>query len=124
MDFVNLRNKPSRSGFDLSRRVLFTAKVGEIVPVNVREVLPNDKAKIHLNAFGRSAPMNTASFGRIREYYDVYFVPYRLLYKDFNTVINQVDNPVRAKSLTTSYDFDTRLPYFTTGDLYNYLNLL
>ncbi len=110
MQLKDLKNNPNRAGFDLSRRVLFTAKVGEILPVNCREVLPHDDATIVLNGFGRTAPMNTASYGRIREYYDVYFVPYRLLYSDFNNVINQVNNPTKATSPTSSVAFNTELP--------------
>lgn len=113
MQLKNLKNNVKRSGFDLSRRVLFTAKVGEILPISCSEVLPGDTNRsINLASFGRTAPLNTATFGRIREYYDVYFVPYRLLYSNFNNQINQVENATKALSATSSVPFSTNYPYF------------
>ena len=37
-----LHDKNSRSGFDLSNKVLFTSKFGEILPVKYWETLPGD----------------------------------------------------------------------------------
>lgn len=33
MNLTAVRNKPSRNGFDLSQKINFTAKVGELMPV-------------------------------------------------------------------------------------------
>ena len=39
----DLKNKPHRSGFDLSKKVLFTAKAGELLPVYWDIAIPGDK---------------------------------------------------------------------------------
>ena len=70
MSLKNVRNKVSRNGFDLSRRTCFTSKVGELLPIWWQYVLPGDSFNINLQSFVRTQPVNTASFGRLREYYD------------------------------------------------------
>ena len=75
MSLKNVRNKASRNGFDLSRRTCFTSKVGELLPVWWQYVLPGDSFEIDLSSFTRTQPVNTASFGRIMEYYDFFFAP-------------------------------------------------
>ena len=113
MNMVDLKNNVHRSGFDLSRRNCFTAKVGEILPVMCEEVLPGDKWRINLREFMRTAPLQTASFGRVRQYYDFYFVPYNLLWDKFESWIMQTKNSFHAQSLIEPVgDFPTQ-PYFT-----------
>ncbi|UPW41800.1 major capsid protein [Peromfec virus RodF7_7] len=124
MNMKDVKNHVHRSGFDNSRRVCFTAKIGEILPLDWMPVLPGDDITINLNSFGRTAPLQTASFARVREYYDVYFVPYRLLWNQFNDWIKQTDAKSIAKSLISpSDDFET-MPYFTSTDLKNYYSFL
>ena len=124
MQLKELKNKVRRNGFDNSRRVLFTAKGGEILPIHCMEVLPGDVHTIDLKSFGRSRPLNKASFARMREYYDVYFVPYRLLYNKFNDSINQVDNQTHASSIYEPITFSKEFPHIVAQDVMNYLNAL
>ena len=80
---IKLSNKVSRNVFDISRRTSFTQKLGELLPVFMTEAIPGDKFQIDLDSFTRTTPLNAPIFSRIREYYDVFFVPYRLLWRDF-----------------------------------------
>lgn len=121
MNMVNLKNNVHRSGFDLSRRNCFTAKVGEILPVMCEEVLPGDKWRINMREFMRTAPLQTASFGRVRQYYDFYFVPYNLLWDKFESWIVQTKNAFHAQSLIESADEFPTQPYFTFQE---YLDIL
>lgn len=127
MSLKQIRNKVSRSAFDLSQRNAFTAKVGELLPVMVKEVIPGDKFKMSVQSFTRTMPVNTAAFTRIREYYDYFFVPYRLLwrYSDqfFTDTVGRNDQ--FAKDIVSSIQptGDT-LPYFLQSDLCQYLNSL
>ena len=54
MSSFKLQNHPSRNGFDLSNRHTFSAKLGELLPVQVKECLPGDKFKINLSHFSRT----------------------------------------------------------------------
>lgn len=113
MNMVNLKNNVHRSGFDLSRRNCFTATVGEILPVMCEEVLPGDKWRINMREFMRTAPVQTATFGRVRQYYDFYFVPYNLLWDKWESWIMQTKNAFHAKSVSAPVDEFPTHPYLS-----------
>ena len=117
MNMVNLKNNVHRSGFDLSRRNCFTAKVGEIVPVLCEEILPGDKWKINMREFMRTAPVQTASFGRVRQYYDFYFVPYNLLWDKWESWIMQTKQAFHAKGILESADEFPTHPYMSMNEM-------
>lgn len=124
MSSVQLRNKPSRNGFDLSFKNNFTAKVGELRPIMCKPVLPGDKFNINLKSFTRLQPVNTAAFARMREYFDFYFVPMELLWNKFDTVITQMkDNLMHATALNYEQNEapDGSIPYVTTEDIAEYI---
>lgn len=125
MSMKQIKNKPNRSAFDLSLRKCFTAKVGEILPVFMKECIPGDKFKFGLNSFTRTMPVNSAAYTRVKEYYDYFFVPYRLLWRYFDQFITdtQASNPQFALSLTqSSSSVASRTPYFVASDVASYLN--
>lgn len=127
MSLKQIKNKPNRSAFDLSQRKLFTAKVGELLPVFCKEVLPGDNFKLKLNSFTRTQPVNSAAYTRIKEYYDWFFVPYRLLWRYFPQFITdtQSSNPQFAKSLTSAASSTaSSVPYFDSSDVEDYFSEL
>lgn len=124
MSMVNLRNKTSRNGFDLSFKRNFTAKCGELLPVMCKEVIPGDKFTIDLSSFTRTMPVNTAAFARIREYYDFFYVPFNILWNRSNSVLSQMDyNQHHALQLGQGLStvFNGELPYLTTNQIWNYV---
>ena len=60
-----LTNKVNRNAFDLSHRHMFTAQVGELLPVFTQWVIPNETFKIGYNRKTRTAALNTDAFTRI-----------------------------------------------------------
>lgn len=127
MSLKQIKNKPNRSAFDLSMRKCFTAKVGELLPVFFKECIPGDKFKLGLNSFTRTQPVNSAAYTRIKEYYDYFFVPYRLLWRYFDQFVTdtQESNPQFALSLThSSSSVAQRTPYFVSSDVKGHLNNL
>lgn len=121
MEMKNLKNKVHRDGFDLSRRVLMTAKVGELLPVDYIPCIPGDTHKINLDIFTRTSPLQTAAMARLREYVDVYFVPYRLLWRHFNDWVLQGDNSSIASSWKTGIGQTEFCPYTTLTQMYRVL---
>lgn len=116
MSFGTVRNHPSRSGFDLSRRMIFSAKVGEILPVYWTKVLPGNYYELKHQNFTRTMPVTTPAFTRIREYFDWYYVPLRLLNKNVPPSLFQLsDQPVQATSITGSRPVLENFPYTTLG---------
>ena len=127
MSMKDIRNRPSRNGFDLSSRINFTAKSGELLPVWYKEVLPTDKFTIDLKTFTRTQPVNTAAQARMAEYYDFYFVPFDLLWNKFPTVVTQMNsNSQHAVSL--KFDENKQLsgdfPRISFGAICGYLESL
>lgn len=113
---MDLSHKPHRNGYDLSHSLDFTAKAGELLPLVHFAVNPFEKVKIRVNHFTRTSPVETAAQTRIKEYFDFFFVPYRLLWKDAPQVLTQnKDNPTYATSPTSSKQIGVDLPRFTFG---------
>lgn len=121
---LNLKNHVSRNGFDLSHRNIFSASVGELLPVSVIECLPGDNFKIKTSSFTRTVPVQTASFTRIKEYFDWFFVPYRLLNRSFNQDILQLknENPISADGPTRAVQAQTLTPNTTLKNIVSTLN--
>lgn len=110
--YGDIKNKPRRSGFDLGNKNAFTAKVGELLPVYWKFCLPGDKFKISQEWFTRTQPVDTSAFTRIREYYEWFFVPLHLMYRNSNEAIMSMENqPNYAASGTQSIAFNRKLPW-------------
>lgn len=124
MSLKTIMNRPSRNGFDLSTKRNFTAKCGELLPVWSSEVIPGDKFTIDLKAFTRTAPINTAAYARVREYFDFYYVPYHVLWNRANEVLSQLDynqqHAVKLNEFPTP--FTGELPYVTTKQIGRYIS--
>lgn len=97
----SVKNHPRRSGFDLSSKVAFTAKVGELLPVKWTLTMPGDKFSLKEQHFTRTQPVNTSAYTRIREYYDWFWCPLHLLWRNAPEVIAQIQQNVQHAS---SYD--------------------
>lgn len=119
----NLQNHPHRSGFDIGRKNAFTAKVGELLPVYWDISMPGDKYKFNVEYFTRTQPVETSAYTRLREYFDFYAVPLRLLWKSAPSVLTQMQdiNQIQALSLTQNLSLGTYLPSLTINQLHNAL---
>lgn len=108
----NLQNHPHRSGFDIGRKNAFTAKVGELLPVYWDISMPGDKYKFNVEYFTRTQPVETSAYTRLREYFDFYAVPLRLLWKSAPSVLTQMQDidQIQALSLTRNLSLGTYLP--------------
>lgn len=100
-----------RSSFDLSSKKLFTAKVGEILPVYWQIAIPGNKYRISSDWFTRTVPVNTAAYTRIKEYYDFYAVPLRLISRALPQAFTQMtDYMTSAASNTANTETLTSVP--------------
>lgn len=78
---AQVNNKVSLNAFDLSHRNVFSSSAGEILPVSVIEMLPNEKATIKPNWFTRAQALQSDSFGRLIENTQTFFVPFSSLWR-------------------------------------------
>lgn len=118
--YGSVKNKPARSGFDWSEHFSFTAKAGELLPVYWKFMLPGTKVNLNLSSFSRTMPVNTAAYTRVKEYYDWYFVPFRLINKSLGQALVQMqDQPVQATSLLQNKTVTLDLPWTSCGSMFD-----
>ena len=107
-----------RSSFDLSSKKLFTAKVGEILPCYWQIAIPDTKYRISPDWFTRTVPVNTAAYTRIKEYYDFYAVPLRLISRALPQAFTQMlDYMTSAASNSANTEQLTSVPYCPVGNI-------
>lgn len=112
-----------RSSFDLSSKKLFTAKVGEILPCYWQIAIPGTKYRISSDWFTRTVPVNTAAYTRIKEYYDFYAVPLRLISRALPQAFTQMtDYATSATSASRNTDILKDVPYCNLSDISSYFD--
>lgn len=123
-----LKNKVNRNAFDLTHRHMFTAQIGELLPVFTQWVNPNETFKIGYNGKTRTAALNTDAFTRIRENIQYYFVPFQSLWKYFEQQVNNMTKGDAgqniskfASSSTDPSTLTTSMPYISYSDLADWL---
>lgn len=110
---LNLSHNPHRNGYDLGFPLYFSAKIGELLPVMHRTVMPGEKFKMSVSDFTRTAPLNAPGMTKVRSYYDFFFVPYRLLWSNAPTVHTEnTRNPVTADSYASNTPVGNNTPRF------------
>lgn len=113
-----------RSSFDLSSKKLFTAKIGEILPCFWQIAIPGTKYRISSDWFTRTVPVNTAAYTRIKEYYDFYAVPLRLISRALPQSFTQMtDYMTSAASTTANASALTSVPNVSLGTLSLFLQV-
>lgn len=114
----DIRNHPRRSAFDLSSKVAFSAKSGELLPIKWYFTMPGDKFTLKRQHFTRTQPVNTSAYTRIREYYDWFWVPLHLLWRNAPEVISQMQSNVQhAGSQTSELTLGNYLPTVSLSQL-------
>lgn len=123
-----LKNNVNRNAFDLSHRHMFTAQVGELLPVFTQWVNPNETFKIGYNGKTRTAALNTDAFTRIRENIQYYFVPFQSLWKYFEQQVNNMTKGDSGQNIskfaissTEASKISTSMPYISYVDLLSWL---
>lgn len=123
-----LKNKVNRNAFDLSHRHMFTAQVGELLPVFTQWVNPNETFKIGYNGKTRTAALNTDAFTRIRENIQYYFVPFQSLWKYFEQQVNNMTKGDAGQNISKfassskeASRITTSLPYISYTSLSSWL---
>jgi hypothetical protein len=110
--YGDVKGRPSRAGFDLSKKFCFTAKAGQLLPVYWKLLLPGTKVNLKDMHFTRTMPVNTAAYTRIKEYFDWYFVPLRLINKNLNpALVNMLDQSNIATSLIQNKVVSDQIPF-------------
>lgn len=105
----------SRNAFDVGYSNKFTSSLGMLLPCFVRECNPDEHYRINARMFTRTMPMNSAAFIQCTQHVEFFFVPYRLLWRDFPQFL------VGTKYPTSLYDGNVTgiSPSFDLAKIYN-----
>ena len=119
-----IKNKTSRNAFDLSHRHMFTAQIGELLPIFNTWVNPGDTLKLGYNGLSRTAPLQTAAFTRLKENVQYYFVPFQALWKYFEQVVTNMTEGQSGQNISRfasnfgdSEQLGTSLPYISSSTI-------
>lgn len=118
----HVEEKHGRNGFDVSRRRLFTAPCGMLLPTYIDYANPGDKYKCDTSAFIRTDALQSAAMMRLKAHAEWFFVPFEQLYhfwneyyyntQDIDTNFLGSPNSVEAKGF--------QFPYLNIYDSYNF----
>lgn len=97
------KNNPSKNGFDRSQSHKFTSKAGLILPILCEELMPNSTYEINMQHLTRTQPLNTAAYISMKENFDFVFVPYSVLWHNWQEFLDQTSDKVSALENGHSY---------------------
>lgn len=105
----------SRNAFDVGYSNKFTSSLGMLLPCFVRECNPDEHYRINARMFTRTMPMNSAAFIQCTQHIEFFFVPYRLLWRDFPQFVTGTKYPTSLYDSKVSSDS----PKFDLAKIYN-----
>lgn len=126
--------KPKRNLFNLSYSNRFSCKLGQLVPIFCKPVVPGDTFKVSSEIFIRTAPLVSPMYQEMKVYVHYFYVPNRLIMDKWEQFISphatlQEPNPTELilPHIDMRPDFGTTrndlLPeqLFATGELLDFL---
>lgn len=102
---------------NLSNKASITGKLGELLPVNLVEVLPGDSFMAATSALVRLLPMLAPQLTKLRAHLVHYYVPHRLVWDDWEDFITGGEDGLQAPT------FPTISMTVAKGSLADYLGL-
>lgn len=115
---------PGRSVFDLSHERKFSMNMGELIPIFCEDVVPGDTFKMNTEVLMRLAPMISPVMHRVNVYTHFFYVPYRLIWADFQKFITGGEDGLQKPVLPT-YTVPTgvQISNLGPGSLSDYLGV-
>ncbi|WNK12752.1 MAG: major capsid protein [Microvirus sp.] len=92
---------PSRNKFDLGHERKMSMNMGKLVPILCQHVIPGDSFKVNSQIFVRFAPMIAPVMHRVNVNTHYFFVPYRILWAEWEKFITGGDYGAAAPVFPT-----------------------
>lgn len=117
--FKNLRPeaKNQRNAFDTSRRDVFSAKTGMLTPCFCVDTIPDSVYDVNVLSLVRTDSVQTASFARMSQNVEYFFLPYSQIFRDFDKVFYERGDNQRNVSNQSGLSVPTHVPFFDLGDV-------
>lgn len=112
--------------FNLSHEVKNTMKFGQLIPFLTQEVLPGDIWRVRTEILTRLMAMKSPIMHNVNVYTHFFFVPYRLLWKDWEQFVTQSLNGTYKNDVPTLplIEFDEHYSdLLKVGSLSDYLGI-
>lgn len=110
--------RPGMSAFDLSASKMFDCDLGRLIPVLCEEMVPGDIFDIGASQVTKMQPMVVPLYHRLDIRYHVFFVPYRILWKEWQKfVTGGVDGTaaIALPNLGANFGFDVDVELYRYG---------
>lgn len=104
-----------QSNFDMTHNILVTSNLGELLPIDTDDVIPNDFWKKSYNCVVKVAPMMAPAFTLLNGYLNSYYVPFQQIWKYWNNfVTNRPSDTFTSSSNSSKYDNVYKVPKIHT----------
>lgn len=121
MSKVFQRTAPARVGrsvFNLSHSKKLTCDMGQLIPVCAVEMVPGDVFDISVEAVIRLQPLVAPLLHEVNAYFHYFFVPYRLLWDDWEDFITGGEDGTSAPTIPVWTPTD-----YAVGSLWDYMGM-
>lgn len=115
---------PKKNKFDLSHERKMTFNMGELLPVFVQEILPNDSFRVSPQVFFRTMPLLAPVLARVHMTIHYFYVPFRTIWNDSEDFFTGGEDGLAAPVLPYVQTAEMRTIGLTgPGYLWDYLGL-
>lgn len=121
--------RPTRSTFNLSHEKRLSTRIGKLTPIFMTETMPNDTFYGSSEVLIKLAPLIAPIYHRLNMYVHFFFIPNRLLWKDWETFITggRLGEAVDAPPVPPYINIPTVLSgggnFLNTGSVADYLGI-
>lgn len=121
--------KPTRSTFDLSHEKRVSSRMGRLTPILMVETMPNDTFYGSTEVLVKLAPLIAPIYHRLNLYVHYFFVPNRLLWKEWETFITggrigaEVTSPPVPPNVNMKTALSAGFSCFESGRTPDYLGI-
>lgn len=112
-----------RNAFDLSHEVKLSCLGSRLIPIFKQDVVPTDKLRVSSEIFVRLAPMLAPVMHRMNVRVHYFFVPYRILWDEWEKFITGGEDGLQAPTFPTIGYQDANKTYFAQGGLADYMGV-
>lgn len=112
----------NRNQFNLDHTVTQSTRFGQLLPFYIQEVVPGDTLDMNFHSLVRFQPMLAPSMSDIYGKMDLFFVPYRLCWKNWENFITGGDDG-KDTSVAPYFDFSSSTNGIENKSLFDYMGI-
>ena len=119
-DSISIK-RPKRNVFSLPHDVKLSFNMGDLVPIICQPIVPGDTWRLQASTMLRTSPLLAPIMDRVNVFTYFWFVPYRLIWDEFEDFITGGKDGTSNPVLPTVPIVKNHNQWFATGSLADYL---